>query len=620
MVGSMCSRQILLLFIVGLFLGPVLSVDDDGLSSVKSLVLGSLTSGESVTGKISRGSCHNYFMNVTARGYNLVVDLNTSSSQLFLVVKASPSLRYSLEEEHNFANYYQFKKQGDHHGVVVTSEHLSPGRWFIGVCNYVQDAPFFEEKKAKPSKDGMAYAEYSVMAALNRSLSEPVENCASSFSKDETSTNPLAEGASFAATNAAQRDKTIFEERKERRVAHREPEFAVNLHSNEDDGGVPTEDVHEQSYVWAVRAESLKKELEKAREEIAGLKEEIGKAQHDATPQDRNAPPIFPESVDIPSGSSRCDSAPARCELCAKQSCATWSALAALLGAALAGGAWLLSVKGRWRPSDDLAAFPNHTAPDAVNSDAKRSLEEKDKEEAVVQAAAAPAAEEAAARERRRMKEENEAVERRTRAELQRMVQALEEADERAKSVEEDARRWREEASGAELKLSRAVREKAAAEKAAEVLEEDLEAAKLRLRQLQLQNKQERAHNQQLDQQQQQLDQQAEHRQQQQQPQPQASTPLQVSAPPPAVSVSPDSILSPVLASPGVPRALGTLSPGILGGPPRHVGDARRGGILDSLSAIGPSTAGVVAGPQLLGGFGGSGGGGGRLGDRKSVV
>jgi hypothetical protein len=52
------------------------------------------------------------------------------TAQLFLLVKASPILRHSADDEHNYANYYQFKKQGGHHGVVVTSEHLSPGRWF----------------------------------------------------------------------------------------------------------------------------------------------------------------------------------------------------------------------------------------------------------------------------------------------------------------------------------------------------------------------------------------------------------------------------------------------------------------------------------------------------------
>ncbi|KAJ1488845.1 hypothetical protein T484DRAFT_1744354 [Baffinella frigidus] len=141
--------------------------------SYKSLVLGSLASGQKASGRVSRSSCHNYFINVTAVGHNLVVDLDTSSTDLFLLVKASPILRHSLEEEHNYANYYQFKKQGDHHGVVVTSEHLSPGRWYIGVCNYVQEEALFANSRDAPSSGARNTAaiasrdpEYSVIATL----------------------------------------------------------------------------------------------------------------------------------------------------------------------------------------------------------------------------------------------------------------------------------------------------------------------------------------------------------------------------------------------------------------------------------------------------------------------
>jgi hypothetical protein len=50
------------------------------------------------SGRVSTSSCHNYYMNVTEIGYNLVVDLNTSSSALFLLVKASPILRHSVSD------------------------------------------------------------------------------------------------------------------------------------------------------------------------------------------------------------------------------------------------------------------------------------------------------------------------------------------------------------------------------------------------------------------------------------------------------------------------------------------------------------------------------------------
>lgn len=102
-------------------------------------------------------------------------------------------VRWQLEDEHNYANYYQFKKQGGHHGVVVTSEHrehplppdsascdpaptvrlicnvmraVSPGRWYIGVCNYVPDPPSFDDKKrgkgSGSANTAIDYAEYTV--------------------------------------------------------------------------------------------------------------------------------------------------------------------------------------------------------------------------------------------------------------------------------------------------------------------------------------------------------------------------------------------------------------------------------------------------------------------------
>jgi len=160
-----CTLKICLL-LVG-FLG--IESMEDNILSYKSSVLGSLNSGQQVTGRVFSSSCHNYFINVTSVGYNLVVDLDSSSTKLFLLVKASPILRHSLEDEHNYASYYQFKKQGDHHGVVVTSEHLSPGRWYIGVCNYVQDSPFSEKgSNALLENERRIDAEYRVTATLRR--------------------------------------------------------------------------------------------------------------------------------------------------------------------------------------------------------------------------------------------------------------------------------------------------------------------------------------------------------------------------------------------------------------------------------------------------------------------
>ena len=98
-----CTLKICLL-LVG-FLG--IESMEDNILSYKSSVLGSLNSGQQVTGRVFSSSCHNYFINVTSVGYNLVVDLDSSSTKLFLLVKASPILRHSLEDEHNYASYYQ---------------------------------------------------------------------------------------------------------------------------------------------------------------------------------------------------------------------------------------------------------------------------------------------------------------------------------------------------------------------------------------------------------------------------------------------------------------------------------------------------------------------------------
>ena len=51
----------------------------------------------------------------------------------------------------------------------MTSEHLSPGRWYIGVCNYVQDSPFSEKgSNALLENEQRVDAEYRVTASLRR--------------------------------------------------------------------------------------------------------------------------------------------------------------------------------------------------------------------------------------------------------------------------------------------------------------------------------------------------------------------------------------------------------------------------------------------------------------------
>jgi len=131
---DLCFHVICLVLLTFCF-GQVDSVDDAVLS-VKSLVLGSLQSGEKMSGDVARSSCHNYFMNVPGKGFNLVVDLNTSSSQLFLLVKASPILRHSLEEEHNFANYYQVGVRGL---TILCGYHSVLTQTFLN-CPSVQEA------------------------------------------------------------------------------------------------------------------------------------------------------------------------------------------------------------------------------------------------------------------------------------------------------------------------------------------------------------------------------------------------------------------------------------------------------------------------------------------------
>jgi hypothetical protein len=257
--------------------------------------------------QVSRSSCHNYFMNVTDFGYNLVVDLDTRtpSSQLFLLVKASPILRHSLEDEHNYASYYQFKKQGDHHGVVVTSEHLSPGRWYIGVCNYVQEVALFDDKRtasqqSSPFPDDAAYT---VVATLNRTREKPPRTAAESETDLKTEhSEPLADARSveqsgclverrrsLSTGDKVDNGKTTKSEQECKKqistVADAPSLLNSGLkHGDKDErkqkvgGWNEDEDQHAATRFWAGKAEALEKELERVRAEMQNVKGELTSA------------------------------------------------------------------------------------------------------------------------------------------------------------------------------------------------------------------------------------------------------------------------------------------------------------------------------------------------------
>jgi len=314
--------------------------------------------------QVSRSSCHNYYMNVTDFGYNLVVDLDTrtTSSQLFLLVKASPILRHSLEDEHNYASYYQFKKQGDHHGVVVTSEHLSPGRWYIGVCNYVQEVALFDDKRASsPHSAALPNdAAYTVVATLNRTQDKaetsqaeehrPLDMEDRGFDRGFVSVDAGGKAASCDAAGGAcpsdakgkpqdgrlpeERDiATVRASQKGRRASNRAGAAAAALRGGAAgklaegqqraaDKGRKRAEAEEERLVgeigaanaadvkgeertetlfWAVRAESLEKELEKVREEMEIVKEELTGALSHNTPSAASAaelPPLAQPGVD----------------------------------------------------------------------------------------------------------------------------------------------------------------------------------------------------------------------------------------------------------------------------------------------------------------------------------
>lgn len=291
--------------------------------------------------QVSRSSCHNYFMNVTDFGYNLVVDLDTrtQSSQLFLLVKASPILRHSLEDEHNYASYYQFKKQGDHHGVVVTSEHLSPGRWYIGVCNYVQEVALFDDKRSvshssSPSPNDAAYT---VVATLNstKEWPQPPDCGADCQSKEKLSQSQLgmqkrgfvsvdldAKDASCSATGSVcaagnkkhhtHGDKTLVlasEKARHRSYPTKQqggvgskPKDTGQKRAEEDErrmmGDIGSGEVDQdrdgraETLFWAVRAEALEKELEKVREEMEIVKDELTGVLSHTKPNPSANPPL----------------------------------------------------------------------------------------------------------------------------------------------------------------------------------------------------------------------------------------------------------------------------------------------------------------------------------------
>ena len=312
--------------------------------------------------QVSRSSCHNYYMNVTDFGYNLVVDLDTRtpSSQLFLLVKASPILRHSLEDEHNYASYYQFKKQGDHHGVVVTSEHLSPGRWYIGVCNYVQEVALFDDKRvSSPHSAALpSDAAYTVVATLNRTQEKAEKEGTAQaeehrsldmedrgFDRGFVSVDLDGKGANCDAVAAAcpsdgkgrPQDDRLREDReiaavrpsqKGRRQARgaaaggaagaprggaagkpaegpqraadkgRKRAEAEEQRLIEEIGAANEEDVkgegRTETLFWAVRAESLEKELEKVREEMEIVKEELTGALSHNTPAPASTAELLP--------------------------------------------------------------------------------------------------------------------------------------------------------------------------------------------------------------------------------------------------------------------------------------------------------------------------------------
>mmetsp|Transcript_46609 Transcript_46609/g.72952 ORF Transcript_46609/g.72952 Transcript_46609/m.72952 type:complete len:692 (+) Transcript_46609:401-2476(+) len=452
---------------------------DDALS-YKSLVLGSLESGEKATGRVSRSSCHNYFLNVSALGYNLVVDLNTSSSSLFLLVKASPILRHSLEDEHNYANYYQFKKQGDHHGVVVKSEHLTPGRWYVGVCNYVQDAPFFDERRSGSSKKDTAtdYAEYSVIATLNRTTSGVHEveqkGCGLECQQQEKEARILLHEAtapelSRENTRNQMLDSEMPMSSRTRRTAERStpaPSTAQRTESSyRKETHMPAEsealeESGRQALFWAVRAETLQKELDKTKDEVAAIRQEIAGSSHSFC----QAPPVTRQ----PEESSGKDCP--RCE----RSCQTSTIVGALLGAAVVGSMWVLSQKTSKDPFSSLFSLlgsSGHTDGDIKPRQPKHLVHATEADpHHPSKTPSGPTDNVPDPTLIARLHQ------------ISSLEQELEDTRTRQMQLERDADMWRQEAEHADRKMSKMARERAAAEKAAEIMEEEMIEARQRLK------------------------------------------------------------------------------------------------------------------------------------------
>jgi hypothetical protein len=77
-------------------------------------------------------------MNVTETGYSLVIDLNTSSSALFLLVKSSPILRHSVSPLVHTFYYDRYLLYCFSDAVLEESLHTCPlktGTWpFSRIC------------------------------------------------------------------------------------------------------------------------------------------------------------------------------------------------------------------------------------------------------------------------------------------------------------------------------------------------------------------------------------------------------------------------------------------------------------------------------------------------------
>jgi len=239
----------------------------------KSVVIGSMESGDVVSGTVPPGACHNYFIHVQMSGLSLLVDLNTTGGVPFLLVKESPVLGDPSggdSDEHNYANYYQFKSEGEVHGVVVRSEYLSPGRWYIGVCNYEVREKVYKEG----DQDGEPDSQYSFMATLSRTASEQSppgpQRCDEPEDSIETSKNAqlvatlreLVEGTLEAELDQPATDEYI------RRTVGSVVDHVEKLR-------LQVDATSSQALLWQRRVHELESELEKTKEEVVRSREEV---------------------------------------------------------------------------------------------------------------------------------------------------------------------------------------------------------------------------------------------------------------------------------------------------------------------------------------------------------